>query len=181
MNLPPISGSYKPLGLPPGTSPHSSSSSSSSSTTDVESSDPSSSSGKAKKNLYQFDEQRPWPYQSDRMYVYEPEMRKHDLSAKAIQEFAAYIEDGNLGKLKELFAVLSPGQKEGLLKMVIDYLDIFGAAGGTSAYGFGFDLARKFKHEDVAEFLKGEMDQIPNVHTSLFVPGQYGLQFKGKY
>lgn len=96
-----------------------------------------------------------------RMFAYESEMKKNNLSSKAIKDFAIAIKNGNLNALVDEFKELSKQQKSGLLNLFIDYNDLLGNGMDLSArLGYPIKLAEKFKHKHIVEFLELEQKKL---------------------
>ncbi len=98
------------------------------------------------------------------MAAYAKVMEQFDLSDEAIKEFAKALKQGDLNSIKKLFGDLSKQQKSGLLRLYIDYNVIENTELNNQPRGFALDLAKKFQHNEVSEYLSTQANEIdPNI------------------
>jgi len=102
-----------------------------------------------------------------RMFVYEEQMQRFNLSSAAIRDFATAIKKGDLERLTNQFQELEEQQKTGLLNLYIDYNDLWGNYFNIhAAIGYPIDLAKYFGHEHIANFIEEEKIKLTSVNIS---------------
>ncbi|MES2217430.1 MAG: hypothetical protein V4501_03365 [Pseudomonadota bacterium] len=97
-----------------------------------------------------------------RMFVYQEEMKEFDLNSEAIRSFAHAIRSGDVETLEVQFKLLDQKQKEGLLKIYIDYKNLHADDFMDSSLprGDAISVARQFGHLKVVAFLTNQKNNL---------------------
>jgi len=101
-----------------------------------------------------------------RMFVFENAMVQYDLNSQALQRFAFYLEKDNLQAIKKLFDKVTNQQKEGLLVTFLDYFDLDLSSSIYARMGDPIKLAEKFGSQELADYLKQELQQIKDAENT---------------